>query len=160
MKAYVLIRIKQGTPEITKAGDIIEIYPITGNDNDMGTDTRNDFLPLVMNIAIPCGDGAIDAAGKWGINKRGPTFQCGSCKYNDPDLCERIKYLKAEWGGGTLETPPKVVRKRMHYIDRSGFTTSQFESFITKVDKTEVEKSAMMAFAKANEMPKSIIRLK
>ena len=98
-----------------KAGDIIEILS-TGA---IGQKAEEFFRVIQKEILIPCGDGVEDAAGVFSMGDKGPNWNCGVCKYNDPDDCERTKYLRYDFNAGTLFEPPAVIQKRIYSVDEN-----------------------------------------
>lgn len=117
MKVYFAIN-NHGDPQESltccgKIGDIIEILPTP----DIGKEAEKLYSVISKDIKIPCGDGVLDAAGVFGMSSRGPLWNCGICKYNDPDDCERTKYLRYDFDAGTLFDPPKIVQKRIYAVD-------------------------------------------
>lgn len=163
MKAYAIVKFKEH-PQPNSAGaqkgDIIDILPIYDGNVTIGTKDLDFFIPIVVDMKIPCGDGNKEAAGTFTFNSRGPEFRCGECKFNDIDLCERIKHLKAEWGGGDIDHPPTVVRKRMYKIDIETVIPKATLDTAKSVDKTEVAKASIITWSKTNEQPLSIVTLK
>lgn len=137
-------------------GDIVEIYPITGNDFDIGTETLNHFVLMKMDLKIPCGDGMEDAAGTFTIGKRGPEFKCGQCRYNDIDLCERTKYLKGEWSGGSIEKPPVLIRKKLHKIDLDSLLPENIKVIVSAgTSKSSSQKETLLSYGKTQLFSKS-----
>ena len=90
-----------------------------------------------MELKIPCNDDKSDL------------FPCGKCKYNDWELCDRIKYLRNNWTTGDIFTEPKPTDYRYKI---------NFESFISKdsvdlfkVGMSETTKDTIIANAINNE---------
>lgn len=139
MLVYIFIKIHEH-PQPDSLGsqknDIIYIYPIV---EDIGKDTLNHFLPLRIDLNIPCGQ----------------KFQklinhCPTCQYNDPDECEVVKYTKGLWSPGDIENPPKLIKKARHYINRLSFTNQTIENLLLNKNKTEEQKDLIMSFVNSS----------
>jgi len=138
MKVYAYINIADKLK-----GDIIYIYPMV---EDQGKLTLNKFIPVVIDLNIPCGDA---------FNKL--EYNCVRCKDNDWETCDKIKYERAVWSAGDILNPPKVIKRRRYMIDRTEFISGESELLITKADKTEQEKLTIITNAKNNEQLKTVI---
>jgi len=100
----------------SKIGDIIDVLPTP----NMGVEAMNYFRAVEQTLKIPCGDGLADAAGIFTMGERGSNWDCGVCKYNDPDDCDRTKYKRCEFSKGTLLSPPEIIQKRIYSMDEAG----------------------------------------
>lgn len=109
----------------------------------------NMFLPVLMDLNVPCGD-------KYDL----PDNKCGPlCPWYDPDVCDVIKYSRAEWDAGDIEKgiPPKAIKTRRYKIDRGLFLTSGEEIIVSKPIKTPQEKATIINIANTKKQIKTII---
>lgn len=119
MKVYVYIKIKENkNPQGTTKGDIIYVYPMV---EDQGKLTLDNFIPVVMDLKIPCGED---------FNKQ--VYDCSKCKENDWETCDVIKYQRAKWTAGDIDNPPKTEKARRYSIDN------------TKIMNIETEQSKIL----------------
>lgn len=150
MKVYVFTKIKENkNPRGTTTGDIVYIYPI---DVPQAKLDINDFLPIVMDLTIPCGENFRQIA----LQNRKAT-PCHRCIYNDVDTCDVRKYTQGVWTAGTLKDQPKLKKKRRYSIDRSTFISAESETLVTNDEKTETEKELAFTRAVNNERSPMII---
>ena len=148
MKVYAWIKIAEhpqpGGPGAQK-GDIVYFYPIGV---PQGKETLNHYVPVVVDLKVPCGENFIFTA------------RCNRCKFSTPDLCDIRKYRSGVWSQGTLEKPPTLLKKRRYQIDRSMFISGDTETTVLKKDKTEQEKALLLTQANNNEQLPSVIKEK
>lgn len=148
MKVLAFIKIrKHPQPDSggAQAGDIISFHPV---DEPRSEEELKFYLPILVDINIPCGE------------KYDKGLKCVNCEFNDPDLCDNIKYTRGIWGEGSLLTPPKPITKRKYKIDRTKFISGATDETVLKWDKTEVERQTILSDSLAHEQPKSVIELK
>jgi hypothetical protein len=154
MKVYLLVN-SHGHPDPHSSGgqlgDVTEILPITEKDSDIGILTLKYFFPIIKDLKIPCGDGEKDASGTFTLSPKGIGWNCNTCKFNDADLCERIKYLRSEFDQGTIENPPRLLRKRIHMVDLGGILSPSDMATATKVNKTKQDEEEIMDWAKRSD---------
>ncbi len=151
MKVYVYTRVIPNnlTPSDDGVGDAVYIYPI---DVPQAKLDIQDFLPIVMDLKIPCGDNF-----RKRVADQSNATQCQKCEFRDEDLCDNIKYTVGVWGEGTLRTPPKLINKRRYKIDRSTFVSADSNDLITNTEKTEGEKIISFNRAINNPQPVSVM---
>lgn len=149
MKVFAWIKFKkhpQPDSSGMQEGDICYFYPMV---EDQGRLTMDTYLPVVVDLNIPCGK----------------VFQelkhnCTKCKFNNPESCEVINFRRGIWSPGSIDKPPKIVKKRKFFINRSAFLSPTSEALITKKDKTKEDKALIITNATNNEQPKNIIQEK
>ena len=150
MKAYILVKIKENkNPGATTTGDIVTVYPI---DVPQAKLDINDFLYVVVDLKIPCGDNFRAKT----VNEVG-SYRCNRCKYNDYELCDVINYTRAVWSSGSLKNKPEIIKGRRFFIDRTSFISAESDVLVINDNKSEVEKTLSFQKAQNNEQPKSVI---
>ena len=147
MKVFVWVRLKKH-PDFDSEGDIITVSP-TNEHIPMPKLDINNLVPILMDLTIPCGE-----------KFNNQTKECGSCKYNEPELCDYRKLRRVKMTGGTLYDPPDIVNKRMHYIDYKSILSQDTMTALQVEDKTLTEMQTVWTNASklTNEQPKSIIQ--
>ena len=146
MKVYAYIKIADHPqPDGTgmQKGDICYFFPMN---RPQGNLTLNAYLPVVVDLTIPCGQAFQDLK-----------FNCNKCQYNDEKLCEIQKYNKPVWSPGGLFEMPKPIKIRRYNIIRSKFISPLTEIEIVKRPKTVAAKTAILLNADAHEQQLSII---
>lgn len=149
MLVWVFIKHKKGQGKSTTTGDVIYIYPITGN--DIGKETLNYFFPVKIDLNIPCGFKIINGIKQW---------DCNNCPDNDPASCDVIKYMAPKWDNGSITESPKMKNKRRYKINLRDIITENEELLIKKHGKTTAENSLIMSKANSGLKTKDKIREK
>jgi len=148
MKVFAFVKIpKHPQPDGPggQKGDLVFFWPIVPKDK-LGKKTLNVFLPVVVDITIPC-------SAKFGINP-----PCRKCKDNDPAVCDYIKYQRPLWSTGSILDPPTMLKKFRYSIDRDKFIDGASEAVVIKTEKTEAEKETIVASALNNEQSVAVIK--
>ncbi len=133
----VTVLVKIGVPGNITVGKISEVLPVWSAIK-YGKKTLDSFIPVVMELKIPCNDSKSDL------------FLCGPCQWNDWELCDRIKYLRNEWTPGDVDNPPKAFRGR-YQIDYSAFISESSLAEYGKEEKTETKMNFLMLQAENNQ---------
>ena len=157
MKVFAYIKIHQHPTKDYK-GDIIYLYPTTEFQQHQGNLTLNDHLPVLIEANIPCDEGMGLPKGYGAFNK--VEQDCGKCTNNDPTLCDKIKYQRAVFSGGSLFEEPIIINKRMYYIDVDDFLSVDSKASIAIANKTKEKMGAILttAIKPSNIIPISIIK--
>lgn len=159
MKVYVYVKHK-ANPQIsgagTQEGDVIFIYPIV---KDQGKLTLKTYIPIVMELNIPCGQGQVPDM-DFTINESRSMWQCVKCPFNDVIDCDARKYTSAKWGTGDILNPPRITKARRHSVNYGLLLSDASETLVKKQNKTDLEKALVFTNAKNNQQTKAIIEEK
>jgi len=151
MKVFAFLHIPEHPDSKSSGGqknDIVFLWPIRPKDK-LGKLTLDVYLPVVIDATIPCGTKYFKSI---------TTAQvCNNCQHNDPDDCDHVKYSKALWGTGTIDDPPKPIKKHRYSMDRSAFISGLTEAIIVKPEKTEAEKELIVSQSISNTQDMSLI---
>lgn len=140
-RLWIKHRENSNSQGVTK-GDIVEVLP---READPGKLVYRSFYPMDVDINIPCG---IDFK---------PPYKCKDCVNNHPDTCDVRKLKIAEWSGGSVLDPPKVVKARVYGVDLKNIIPEKLETIAYKEDKTKQEKKAIKLEADSTSFSKDII---
>ena len=142
MKVFAFSKIpdhpSKNINEGTRKGDIASFHRL---DHKFSKMELQFFLPVVVDITIPCGDNY-------------DKVRCYNCKYNNVESCDVQKYTQPLM---SYAPNPRPLQKRMYNITREGFISGDSESLITRIDKTLTERNTIVANALKNEQPKTIM---
>lgn len=144
-KVYVFIRLFDNQYVADGAyaeGDIVDILPIL----PVGKNDLNKHLVVVMDLNIPCGQGAVS-----GMSFNDLDFNCGRCSNNNYTLCDFVKYTRSEY------TSNIVSKKARYNIDRKLFISAESESAVLKDEKTVPDITLQIDNAVKNPQLKTII---
>lgn len=157
MNVHVWVRHREsGThPQRGRRGDIVEILPIQ---KVLEAQTHRSVVPLVVDLNIPCGNNFqyVYVPEKKSYRKG---WNCKTCPYDDPDLCDCRKYRRAMWDTGSLEEKPELISKSRFNINLDTVLPSDVKSYAFKVDnKVEQDKTDMLTWAKSNPKTRVIFQ--
>lgn len=147
MKVFAFLKINgsDANPE----GDIISFHRLSNDINTMGRDALNYFVPVVVDINVPCDS-------DFGM----PHNKCVRCEWSTPDDCDVVKYTRGAWSTGDLDNPPRVIRKCKHRIDFQALLSKKTIENLRKTGKTEGEMHTILENALNNEQLSSVIEEK
>lgn len=139
MKVFLLTRIKlhpdRANPNAPQVGDIVELC--RADRTHWGNEAKI-FLPVLVDINIPCGDNFKQVDKGW---------YCGKCEYNHPDKCDCQKLIQPQesiFGDG------KILKKRRYKVNI--VAPSYIQTIIDKYDKkSKTEEATLLAWAKSNQ---------
>ena len=131
----------------TQKGDIV-LFTRTDR-RAYGRKTLEFFLPVVVDITVPCGDDFDN----YNTEKKAFTRLCARCEWANQDDCDVIKYTKAVWGAGDIDNAPRPIKNRKYNIDRTKFISELSEAVVVKLDKTEQEKLTILTDSANNPRP-------
>lgn len=158
MKAYVYAKHRthpQPNSQGMQRGDVCYIYPINPSVGHQGNLTLRTYVPIVIDLNIPCGQGEVA-----GMNWNSLTFRCPKCPKNDPLSCDVNKYRKGKWSAGDIKDPPKLIKKRIYKIDIDSFLSEDSKVLVERELKNDTEKALVYANSKKNEQSKTLFREK
>jgi hypothetical protein len=127
MKVYAFVKIRvhpDADGPGTTYGDIICFERM---DRSLSKTELIHFLPVPMDIKIPCGDDYMKS------------HSCPQCKNNDIALCDVQKYCRAEFSDGGVLEEPQLLKKRRFKIDIDKEISKPILDIAKKRDKTDVE---------------------
>lgn len=137
MKVYAFVKIQHHPQEPdgqgSHYGDVVSFHRI---DREFSKDELKYFLPVPMDLKVPCGDEFMKPGSK--------TYGCKDCKDNDPELCEVAKYERGEWSEGTVFDPPQVVKSRRYTVDLKAIVPSETLAMAENKTKDALTEAAIM----------------
>lgn len=157
-KAYVYIKHKSivSKTEGMQKYDVAYVYPMVA---DQGKLTLDTYLPVVMDLTIPCSVGLVSGM-DWNVDVSGSMWSCSQCPYNDYLQCDVVNLTRAKWSAGDIDNPPVMLQKRIHRLDYTKFLNGTQVTSIEKEGKTEQEKTFVFNTIKNREQTKTILEVK